>query len=108
VSALLGLIGLLIWPDTPATTRFERASQMAVRISWPLITLLFTALLIDVYPRAASLGANRQLSGVLTSLAAWLLVSGGVVTQRRTRALLLGLSVVVAVGAALELLAASG
>jgi hypothetical protein len=87
--ALLGLIGLLIWPDISIATRVERAALLIVRVSWPLITLLFIGLSIDVYPRTASPGSGNLLAALEASLAAWLLASGGVITHKAVRLILM-------------------
>jgi hypothetical protein len=108
VSTLLGLVGLLIWPGTALTTRFERAALLIERVSWPLITLLFIGLLIGVYPRTASLGVGSMLATLEASLAAWLLASGGVVTHKPARAVLLLFGISNALLAVWLLIAASG
>jgi hypothetical protein len=105
---LLGLIGLLIWPGTAATTRFERAALSIERVSWPLITLLFVGLLISVYPRTASLGSGGLLAALEGSLAAWLLAGGGVVTHGSARRVLAVLAIISALLAVWLLIAASG
>jgi hypothetical protein len=84
VIALLGLLGVLIWPGAAATTRFERITLVTRRVSWPLITLLFAGLLISIYPHTASPGSGNLLIALEVGLAAWLLASGGVVTRRAT------------------------
>jgi hypothetical protein len=81
----------LIWPDAAATTRGERVAQLITRVSWPLCTLLWCGLLLAVYPRTASLSTGSPLVTIETSLAAWLLISGGVVTHKAARAVLLTL-----------------
>ena len=108
VSALWGLIGLLIWPGTTAATRFERVALLITRVSWPLITLLLIGLLINVYPRAASLGIGNQLAVLEVSLAAWLLASGSVVTRKTARSILLVIAVVSALLTVWLLIAARG
>jgi len=108
VIALVGLIGLLVWPGASATTRFERVTLLIERVSWPLIMLLFSGLLISVYPRTASLGAGIMLPVLETGLAAWLLASGGVVTHKSARAVLVIIGLISAVWAVWLLIAASG
>jgi len=105
---LVGLLGLLILPGTATTTRFERATLLIERLSWPLITLLFAGLLIGVYPRTASLGAGGLLAMLQVSLAAWLLASGGVVTRKSARLALAVLAICGALLAAWLLITASG
>jgi hypothetical protein len=107
VITLLGLIGLLLWPAT-TTTRVERVALRIVRLSWPLLTLLLIGLLVNVYPRAASLGLGSWLAALETSLAAWLLTSGGVVTHRTTRSVLLTCGILSALLALWLLMAARG
>jgi hypothetical protein len=85
ISALLGLLGLLLWPGSDAATRFDRSALVIARVSWPLITLLYVGLLISIYPRTASSGSGGLLTALEISLAAWLLASGGVVTHRVVR-----------------------
>jgi hypothetical protein len=105
---LVGLLGLLIWPGTAATTRLERAALWITRLSWPLITLLFVGVLIGVYPRTASLGAGSLLAALQVSLAAWLLASGGVVTHKSVCLALAVLAISSALLAAWLLVAARG
>jgi hypothetical protein len=105
---VIGLLGLLIWPGTVAAARFERFMLLIDRVSWPLITLLFAGLLISIYPRAASLGAGAMLLVLKTSLAAWLLASGSVVTHKSARAALLVIGIISAAWAVWLLVAASG
>ncbi len=100
---MVGLLGSLIWPASPAHTRFEHLTQIAARIGWPLITGIWLAWLINIYPQAASLGMNQPLTTALLTLAAWTLASGSVLTQRHIRAILLSLSLVVTVSAVLLL-----
>ncbi len=108
VITLVGLLGLLIWPGTAATTRFARVVWLIMRVSWPLITLLFASVLIGVYPRTASLGVGVMLPVWETSLAAWLLTSGSVVTHKSARAVLAAMGILSGLWALWLLLAASG
>jgi hypothetical protein len=108
VITLLALIALLIWPGTLATTRFERVVVLIERVSWPLITLLFSGVLINIYPRTASLGMGNQLAVLETSLAAWLLASGGVVTHKVARSVLLTIGILSALLALWLSIAARG
>jgi hypothetical protein len=108
VITLLGLLGLLIWPGTAVTTRFERVMWLTTRVSWPLITLLVASVLISIYPRTASLGVGVMLPGVEISLAAWLLTSGSVVTHKSARIVLATSGVLSGLAALWLLLAASG
>ncbi len=108
VVALIGLLGLLIWPGAMVTTRGERAVWLIERAGWLLITLLFIGLLINVYPRAASLGRGGMLAASEVSLAAWLLASGGVITYKSARAVLATLAILGALLAIWLLIAASG
>jgi hypothetical protein len=87
--AVAGLSGALLWPGAVMTTRGERIGLLIARVSWPLVTLLLLGLLINVYPRTASLGWGRWLAALEISWAAWLLVSGGVVTHQAARHVLL-------------------
>jgi hypothetical protein len=105
---LLGLIGLLIWPDTLTTTRVERIVLLTARASWPLITLLFIGLLISVYLRMASLGSGNMLASLEISLAAWLLSSGSVVTHKGARSVLLVIGILSALLALWLSIAARG
>ncbi len=89
VIALVGLVGCLIWSATPTVTRFERVTELITRVSWPLITLLLLGLLINVYPRTASLGSGDFLTAAEIGLAAWMLASGSVMTMKRARVALL-------------------
>lgn len=102
-----GLFGLLIWPNPSAPTRFERVAMSIGRMTWPLITLLFASVLISVYPRTASPGAGVMLPVLESSLAAWLLASGSLVTHKSARAVLVTIGLLGAVGAVGLLLAAS-
>jgi|GEM_PF-3367477 len=108
VITLLGLIGRLIWPGATTTTRFERVALLIARVSWPLITLLLIGLLINVYPRTASLGMGSLLAALEVTLAAWLLVSGGVVTHKSARMVLMVIGIISALSAVWLLIAASG
>jgi hypothetical protein len=105
---LLGLIGFLIWPGATTMTRLERIALLIVRVSWPLITLLLVGLLIDVYPRTASLGMVSWLAALEASLAAWLLASGSVVTHKAARSVLLTSGILSALLALWRLMAARG
>jgi hypothetical protein len=105
---VIGLLGLLIWPGTVAAARFERFMLLIERVSWPLIALLCAVLLISIYPRAASLGAGAMLLVLKTSLAAWLLASGSVVTHKSARAALLVIGIISAAWAVWLLVVASG
>jgi hypothetical protein len=105
---LLGVFGLLIWPDASAATRFKRAVLLITRVSWPLITLVVVGLLINIYPRAASLGRGGMLAALEVSLAAWLLASGSVITHRSVRVCLVALAIVSALLALWLLIAAHG
>ena len=93
VITLLGLLGLLIWPDAAATTRVERLVCLIQRVSWPVLTLLFVGLLITSYPLTASLGSGNSLAMLEVSLAAWLLASGGIVTHKSARSVLTVLAI---------------
>jgi hypothetical protein len=108
VIALLGLIGLLIWPGTTTTTRMERIALLIVRVGWPFITLLFIGLTLYIYPRTASLGSGGWLVALEVSLAAWLLASGGVVTHRAVRSMLLAIGILSALVVLWLLIAARG
>jgi hypothetical protein len=108
VIALLGLLGLLIWPGAVTAARFERIVLLITRVSWPLITLLFAGLLIDVYPRTASPGSGSTLAALEVSLAAWLLASGGVITHQRARSAMTALAIISALLAVWLLIAANG
>ena len=108
VITLLGLSGLLIWPGTAATTRGGRVAQLITRVSWPLVTLFWCGLLINIYPRTASLSTGNPLVTIETSLSTWLLISGGVVTHKAARAVLLALGLFSALLALGLLLAARG
>jgi hypothetical protein len=108
VITLLGLIGLLIWPGTATTTRFEQVTLLIARVSWPFITLLFSGLLVSVYPRTASLGSGGWLVALEVSLVAWLLAGGGVVTHKAARGVLLVIGIVSALWALWLLMAARG
>ena len=107
VITLLGLIGLLIWPDTSITTRLEHVALLIARVSWPLITLLLMGLLLNIYPRTASLGAGSMLAALEVGLAAWLLASGGVVTHKTARSVLIVIGIVSALLLAVWLLIAA-
>ena len=106
ITALIGLLVLLIWPGAPALTQVERGAWLIERVSWPLITLLFAGLLIGVYPHAASLGVGGQLAALEVCLAAWLLASGGVVTRGPARLALAVPAIVSALLAVLLLISA--
>ncbi len=108
VITLLGLLGLLIWPGTATATHFERVVLLIVRVSWPVVTLFFVGLLINVYPRTASLGTGSLLSTLEASLAAWLLVSGGIVTRQASRIVLLAIGILSALLALWLVIAARG
>ncbi len=108
VITLLGLLGLLIWPGAVTAARFERIALLIARVSWPLITLLFVSLLIDVYPRTASLSSGSLLAVLEVSLAAWLLASGGVITHQRVRSVITALGIISALLATWLLIAANG
>ena len=108
IITLLGLGGLLIWPGAAMTTRFERMALLITRVSWPLVTLLWCGLLINIYPRTASLSTGNPLVAIETSLAAWLLVSGGVVVHKLARNILLTLGLLSMLAALWSLLAARG
>lgn len=95
---MIGLLGMLIWPGQVLTTRFDQVMQWLVRVIWPLLTLWLAGAALEVYARLASLGSGPQLAVMLGSCAAWLLMSGSLVTQRRIRALLLTLGLLVAAG----------
>ena len=105
---LLGLLGLLIWPGTLAATRFARVVGSIMRVSWPLITLVFSGLLISVYPRTASLGTGHLFATLEVCLAAWLFASGGVVTHKPVRSVLVVLSIGSTLTTLWLLVAASG
>jgi hypothetical protein len=107
VITLIGLTGVLIWPGASDATRSERIALLIGRVSWPLITLLFLGLLINVYPRTASLGSGGLLAALEICLAAWLLASGGVVTHRSARLTLAILAIGSALWAAALVIAAS-
>ena len=95
---LIGLLGVLIWPGQPATTREARLLKWFTRVSWPLLTVWLIVSALEVYPQLAALGAGLQLAVMQIGLAAWLLVSGSMLTQQRARALLLGAGLLVAAG----------
>jgi hypothetical protein len=83
----LGLLGLLLWPIGLANTRRDRISLWIVRLAWLVWTILIGGQISDVYPRTASLG--HAPASTAAGLAAWILLAGSVVVQRRTRAVLL-------------------
>lgn len=84
---VLGLLGLLLWSIELAVTRRDRITWWLVRLAWLCWTILIGAQVIAIYPRTASFG--NTLEGIAAGLAAWLLLSGSVMTHRRARTLLL-------------------
>jgi hypothetical protein len=92
----LGLAGVWLWPIGSATTRSERTAQVLMCAAWLIATLLVWAQLIAVYPVLASFNGLAQ--PIESSLAAWLLISGSLLTRRRVRwsLLLLGIAVIAA------------
>jgi len=84
---VLGLLGLLLWPIESAATRRDRVAVWLVRFAWLGWTILIGAQVIAVYPRAASFG--NAIVGITAELAAWLLLSGSIMTYQRARILLL-------------------
>jgi hypothetical protein len=83
------LLGLLEWPIGLADTRRDRISLWIVRLAWLIWTIGISLQIAAVYPRTASFGYD--LAGLAAGLAAWLLLAGSIVTQHRTRLVLLGL-----------------
>jgi hypothetical protein len=65
-------------------------------------------LVINVYPRTASLGLGNWLAALEVSLAAWLLASGGVITHKTARGVMVVLGIVSALLAVWLLGAARG
>ena len=90
--SVVGLLGLSIWPIGPATNRRDRIELWVVRLAWLVATVLIAAQLINIYPRIAAL--TIAVTEFAVGLGAWLLLSGGVVTQRRARLVLLVLGLV--------------
>jgi len=86
---VLGLIGLLLWPIGLADTRRDRISLWIMRAAWLIWTIVIGLQISAVYPRTASFG--YALASIAAGLAAWILLAGSVVVQRRARVVLLGL-----------------
>ena len=88
----IGLGGLWLWPIGSAATRLDRAALTLARAAW-LISLLFVwGQVIASYPYLASF--NGLLTTLESSLAAWLSISGSLITPRRVRLSLLVLGLV--------------
>ena len=88
---VLGLLGLGVWPIGPADTRRDRISLWILRLAWLIWTIL-SSYNINAYPRTASFG--YAVTRLAAGLAAWILLAGSLVVQRRTRVVLLGLGLV--------------
>ena len=83
----LGLAGVWLWPIdakrvSPAG-RSERVALLLARSAWLIETLLVWGQLIVAYPYQASF--DGLAASIECSLAAWLLLSGSLITQRRWR-----------------------
>ncbi len=103
ILSTVGLAGLWLWPIGWATTRSDRAALTLVRAAWWIGTLFVWGQLIAVYPYLASFdGLIQTIEG---GLAAWLLLSGSLITQRRVRWLLLVMGSSVGLYAVLTLVA---
>ena len=86
---VLGLLGLLLWPIGLANTRRDRISLWIARLAWPIWTIVIGLQISMIYPRTASFG--YALASIAAGSAAWILLAGSVVVQRRVRVVLLGL-----------------
>jgi hypothetical protein len=93
---VLGLLGLLLWPIGLIHTRRDRISLWIMRLAWLIWTIFIGWQVSAVYPRTASL--DDALAGLAAGLAAWNLLAGSLVVQRRARVVLLvlGLCAIVA------------
>ena len=89
---VLGLLGLALWPIGPADTRRDRIILWTTRLAWLIWTIFVVGQLINAYPRTASFG--YAVTSLAAGLAAWILLAGSLVVQRRTRVVLLGLGLV--------------
>ncbi len=98
----LGLAGVWLWPIGSATSRSARTAQVLVRAAWLITMLLVWAQLIAAYPVLASF--NGLARPIASSLAAWLLISGSLLTQRRARWILLLLGIAVLAATAVVLM----
>ncbi len=98
-----GLASLWLWPIGWTTARSDRAAQTLVRAAWLIGTLFVWGQLIAVYPYLASFDGLIQT--IESGLAAWLLLSGSLITQRRARWLLLVMGSIVGLYAVLALVA---
>jgi hypothetical protein len=89
---VLGLLGLWLWPIGLAGTRRDRIILWTLRLAWLIWTIFVVGQLINVYPRTASFG--YAVTSLAAGLAAWILLAGSLVVQRRMRVVLLGLGLV--------------
>jgi hypothetical protein len=87
--ALLGLLGLLLWPIGLITARRDRIILWIVRLAWLIWTIFLGGQVSLIYPHTASF--NYALASFAAGLAAWLLLTGSLVVQQRTRGMLLAL-----------------
>lgn len=94
--AVLGLLGLAVWPLTAATSPHSHRLGWLVRGLWLIWTAACLGVWLLAYPIAAALGHYAVLVELAT--AAWLWISGSVATSGRSRWVLVGLGLAAAVG----------